>query len=70
MRPTSFPEAHIVRHQGAPVSPPREPLGRYLRRIAEPFRLAAGYAIAFAPLTVVVLACAALLWAAGVNASP
>lgn len=70
MSASSLPDARIVRQSGAPVAPPREPLQAYLRRIAEPFRIAMGYALAFLPLTVVVLACAAMLWAAGMHASP
>jgi len=70
MHQQSLPDAHIVRHGGARFAPPREPLGTHLRRIAEPFRIALGYALAFMPLTVVLLACAAMIWAAGVHASP
>ena len=70
MSASSLPDARIVRQRGTPVAPPREPVQAYLRRIAEPFRIAIGYALAFLPLTVVVLACAAMLWAAGMHASP
>lgn len=70
MRPSTIPSARIVRHAGATVAPPREPVGRYLDRLVDPVRTALGYTIAFWPLTATVLAGAAMLWAVGVNASP
>lgn len=70
MRPSPIPSARVVRQAGATIAPPREPLLPQLARIGEPLRLAAGYSIAFAPLTVVLLACAGMLWAVGYNAGP
>ena len=66
----TLPNARIVRQAGAVVSPPREPIRRHVQRIAEPLKVGLGYTLAFWPLTAVVLACAGMIWAAGVGASP
>ena len=52
-----------LRHRLARLGPPA-------RRLLAPLRLAVLYALAFWPLTAVVLFSAAMIWAAGNGASP
>jgi len=65
----NVPVARVVRSAGADVVPPRDPLALQARRLlapaAEHGRTALAAAIGMWPLTAVVFAAAALLWAAG-----
>jgi len=70
MDSSPIPSARVVRKAGAVVSPPRPTLGQQLEPLTLALRTTLGYLLAFWPLTAVVLCCAALIWAAGYNASP
>lgn len=76
MTTPSLPPARLVREARGPVAPSvplRHRLARLgppARRLLAPLRLAVLYALAFWPLTAVVLFSAAMIWAAGNGASP
>ena len=70
MHSSPIPAARIVRKAGAAVSPPRRPFLEQIEPLTGGLKTTLGYLVAFWPLTAVVLVCAALIWAAGYNASP
>lgn len=65
-----LPSARLVRQAGAAVSPPPVPLRHRIARAAEPLKIALGYAVAFWPLTAIVLFGAAMIFAVSANSGP
>ena len=73
----SLPPARVIRQAGGPVAPPRIPLRVRLerarpvaRRVVAPLKLGVLYAIAFWPLTAVVLFASAMILVASNAAGP
>ncbi len=70
MAPSMLPSARLVRQSGAPVTRPRVPLRHRLSRVVQPLKLALGYAVAFWPLTAIMLFGAAMIFAVSANSGP